>query len=129
MKRIPRFKAGEELTPKRLNELVDAINVVASMQVGPGLSLLRSPGAMRLEAIQQGVMVARTGGSGIPARTSETPGNAIVTLRYKIGGVYVAGPEVSCDNWSLTAIGNSRNILVAPCGADYVVVSEDCPAP
>jgi hypothetical protein len=129
MKRLARFKDGEELTPKRLNELVDAINVVASMQVGPGLSLLRSPGAMRLDAIPQQVMVARTGGSGIPARSSETPGSATVTLRYKIGGVYVAGPEVTCDNWSTTAIGNSRNILVAPCGSDYVVVAEDCPTP
>lgn len=127
MKRIPRFKNGEELTPKRLNELVDAINVVASMQVGPGLSLLRSPGAIRLEAIPQHVLVAKTGGSGIPARSSTTPGNANVTLQYKIGGVYVDGPIVSCDNWTATAVGNTVYILVAPCGSDYVVVAEDCP--
>lgn len=74
-----------------------------------------------------GIFPAVAGTGGVPVRSGNTVGTAIVTLQT-LGGTNLAnGQTVTVNNHLVTAVGANKNLLV---GADangvYWVVNGDC---
>jgi hypothetical protein len=74
------------------------------------------------------IALAKTGGSGIPARSGTTLGSATVTIQdVSLSNVVSAGNSVTCLNFSGSAIGNNRLISIGKRrDGRWQVLSEDC---
>jgi hypothetical protein len=128
---IPRYKSGDKLHAKTVNQLTDEVRKFNRVRTGSGLVARMGPGGLAMGVVfPETGKVARAGPSGIPARTGTTLGSGDVTL-YDIGddGELAEGPEDTAYNLATGdegAVAGDAFIQVKRVDGKWLVDWEHC---
>lgn len=113
-----------------INYGVEARNGLDDITVAPPLQCFRTHTGgilLSLAASSLGVAIAQSGGSGIPARSSATPGNAVVTIQQFNGTALSASSQtVTAYNLSASAVGATKYLVLLKIWSRWWVIWEDC---
>src|SRR5690242_8100616 len=116
-----RFRDGDALTPRSLNVILDELERLGKLSVQPPLYLKEDASgiALRCEvtSLAPDESYARSGTSGIPARTGTypnfTPGSATDVVLLPFDGTQTdSGDTVKVLNFFAEAVGASKLMVV-----------------
>jgi hypothetical protein len=122
-----RTRAGDVITSEMWNALQAELKRLGQVRVA-GMTMHNGPGGLTLGvAFPDGARIAKTGGSGIPARSGATVGVGDVTFYTLDGDTLVAGAEDTAINLAAAAVGANQYVQVKRVSGRWCVDFEDCP--
>jgi hypothetical protein len=123
-----RARVGDIITADAWNAIQAELRRLGNLRVA-GMEMHSGPGGVTLGVkTPDAARIARTGPSGIPARSGDTVGVGDVTLYSLDGESLVPGADDTAINLAAAAVAGDVYVQVKRVSGRWCVDFEDCPA-